>query len=75
MKDKGEHVKNQSTDNQHATTNMFTTGLDKATSEGMSPAAQSIEMSYIQSLLPERERVFAIVDYHERCMSYWVGGI
>ena len=37
--------------------------------------ARSAEALHIQSLLPSRQQVFEMVDYHQRDMIYWTGGI
>ncbi|PVH97630.1 hypothetical protein DM02DRAFT_674005 [Periconia macrospinosa] len=42
---------------------------------GFSPAAQSVEVHHLQSLLPCKEQLLKMVDYHHQCMSYWVGGV
>jgi hypothetical protein len=42
---------------------------------GFSPAARAVEASHLQSLLPGRNQVFQMVDYHERQMLSWSGGI
>jgi hypothetical protein len=39
-----------------------------------SDAAKELEMQHVQSLLPDRETVFKIVDYYHECMLYWFGG-
>lgn len=40
-----------------------------------SPAARSVEQMQMNSLMPPVEKVFQIVDYHERFLTYWGGGV
>lgn len=40
-----------------------------------SPAAKSLEMDYLQSLLPPKETLLKIVDYYTDYMLYWNGGL
>jgi hypothetical protein len=49
--------------------------LDEPASDGFSPAAQSMELCHLQSLLPSKEQVIQITEYHHRCMQYFIGGI
>ena len=42
---------------------------------GISPAARAVEVFHNQSLLPTKEQIFNMVDYHERNMLYWSGGV
>lgn len=42
---------------------------------GFSPAARAVEVFHIRSLLPQKEQVQQMVDYHEKYMVYWSGGI
>ncbi|CAI6336840.1 unnamed protein product [Periconia digitata] len=44
-------------------------------SHSFSPAAQSVEVHHLQSLLPPKEQVLQMIDYHSRCMAYWVGSV
>ncbi|KAF2501376.1 hypothetical protein BU16DRAFT_197430 [Lophium mytilinum] len=39
----------------------------------LSSPARSTEMSYLQSLIPSREQVFAMVQYHEDCLLWHHG--
>jgi len=48
---------------------------DNAMIRGFSPAARAVEVFHIQSLLPEKHQVLNMVDYHEKYMLYWSGGI
>lgn len=49
--------------------------LDACATKIFSPAAQAVEVFHLQSTLPSKEQVFYMVDYHQSCMAYWVGGI
>ncbi|KAF2192226.1 hypothetical protein K469DRAFT_694358 [Zopfia rhizophila CBS 207.26] len=40
-----------------------------------SAPARSVEIYHLQSILPAKSQVFLMVDYHERFMLYWSGGI
>lgn len=40
-----------------------------------SPAAKTIEIQYIQSLLPSREIALEVTDYYYKNMLYWMGGL
>jgi hypothetical protein len=40
-----------------------------------SNAAKVVEIQHLQSILPWKEKVMLIVDYYERYMTYWFGGI
>jgi hypothetical protein len=40
-----------------------------------SSAAKVVEIQHLQSILPTKEKVLFIVDYYERYMSYWIGGV
>jgi hypothetical protein len=40
-----------------------------------SPAAKSLEMDYLQSLLPTKVTLLKIIDYYSDYMIYWNGGI
>ncbi|KAF2007258.1 hypothetical protein P154DRAFT_116401 [Amniculicola lignicola CBS 123094] len=42
---------------------------------GFSPAARAVEVYHLRSLIPTKEQVLHMADYHERCMLYWSGGI
>ncbi|KAF2271033.1 hypothetical protein CC78DRAFT_506514 [Lojkania enalia] len=42
---------------------------------GFSPAARAVEVYHIRSLLPEKKQVYQMVEYHEKYMMYWSGGI
>ncbi|KAF2691642.1 hypothetical protein K458DRAFT_381488 [Lentithecium fluviatile CBS 122367] len=55
--------------------NRTKTCMDDALTNSFSPAAQSVEVFHLQSLLPHKYQVLRMVDYHDRCMSYWTGGI
>jgi hypothetical protein len=41
----------------------------------ISPAAKTIEVQHLQSLLPAKEAVFKIIDYYYENMLYWVSGL
>lgn len=42
---------------------------------GFSPAARAVEVFHLRSLLPNKDQVFRMVDYHGRFMLYWAGGV
>ncbi|KAF2109153.1 hypothetical protein BDV96DRAFT_240049 [Lophiotrema nucula] len=42
---------------------------------GFSAAARAVEVYHIRSLLPEKSQIFKLMDYHEKYMLYWQGGI
>jgi hypothetical protein len=65
---------NQAIMDKNLNQNRTTPCLDDAPTNSFSPAAQSVEMYHLQSLLPSKRQVLLLVDYHGRCMSYWTGG-
>jgi len=48
---------------------------DDAIHRGLSPAARAAEIYHIQSLLPTKQQLLQIVNYHEQYMLYWSGGV
>lgn len=40
-----------------------------------SPAARAVEAVQMQSHMPPVEKIALIIDYHEKCLSYWAGGL
>jgi hypothetical protein len=49
---------------------------DEDTSDrGFTPAARSVEVYHLRSLVPEKDRVMRMVEYHEEWMLYWSGSI
>ena len=52
-----------------------TNSIEDAPTKSFSPAAKAIEVSHLQSLLPQKYQVMLLVDYHQRCMNYWTGGL
>lgn len=51
------------------------TVLGESATEIFSPAAQVAEFCHLQSVLPTKDQVLQMVDYHQNCMAYWIGGI
>ncbi|KAF1958605.1 hypothetical protein CC80DRAFT_502552 [Byssothecium circinans] len=75
LQNKEEYERNQALVAQSLNQNCTKTCSDGPASNSFSPAAQSVELSHLQSLLPTKEQVLQITDYHDQCMAYWVGGI
>ncbi|KAF2440708.1 hypothetical protein P171DRAFT_435480 [Karstenula rhodostoma CBS 690.94] len=75
LHNKEEYVRNQSLMDQTLNQSRTKTVLDEAATEVFSPAAQAAEVYHLQSVLPTKEQVFHMVDYHQNCMAYWIGGI
>ncbi|KAF2741251.1 hypothetical protein EJ04DRAFT_557985 [Polyplosphaeria fusca] len=42
---------------------------------GFSPAARAVEVYHLRSLLPKKPQALQLVDYHQKYMLYWSGGI
>ncbi|KAF2643137.1 hypothetical protein P280DRAFT_393633 [Massarina eburnea CBS 473.64] len=74
LKDKEAYDHNQALMERSLDNDSSKTCLNEPASDGLSPTAQSVEVHHLQSLLPTKEQVLSIVDYHGRCMAWWIGG-
>jgi hypothetical protein len=68
LRDKDEYTKTHNR-------NQTKTDVDGMTNKSLIPAAQTVQIHHLQSLLPKKYQVLRMVDYHDRCMNYWTGGI
>lgn len=75
LNSKDEYVRNQSLMERTLNQNRTKRLSNEETTEIFSPAAQAVEVCYLQSILPSKDQVLLMVDYHQDCMAYWVGGI
>lgn len=75
LREKEDYARNQALMEESLNQKRTKTCLDEAPSNSFSAAAQSVEVYHLQSLLPPKEQVLLMIDYHERCMAYWCGGI
>ena len=75
LNSKDEYARNQSLMDRTLTQSRTKRFSNEGATEKFSPAAQAVELQHIQSMLPSREQVLSMVDYHQDCMAYWIGGI
>lgn len=75
LDEKEEYARNQALMDKTLNQTRTKTVLDEAATEVFSPAAQAAEVYHLQSVLPSKDQVIRMVDYHQDCMAYWVGGI
>jgi hypothetical protein len=75
LREKDEYTQKQALVNTNLSQNHTKTCLDSMTANTLSPAARSVEVYHLQSLLPHKYQVLHMVDYHDRCMNYWTGGL
>ncbi|OAG06821.1 uncharacterized protein CC84DRAFT_1116691 [Paraphaeosphaeria sporulosa] len=75
LDNKEEYTRHQSLMDETLNQSRTKTVLDEAATETFSPAAQAAEVYHLQSVLPTKEQVFQMIDYHQNCMAYWIGGI
>ena len=75
LRTKEEYERTQALIEQNLLSDRTKTCLDEPVSNNFSPAARSVELYHLQSLLPTKKQVLQMIDYHDRCMAYWIGGI
>ncbi|KAF1973028.1 hypothetical protein BU23DRAFT_466187 [Bimuria novae-zelandiae CBS 107.79] len=75
LKDKDEYTRNQSIMDRTLSQSRTKTVLDQETTENFSPSARAVEVYHLQSTLPSKDQILHMVDYHQNCMAYWIGGI
>jgi hypothetical protein len=75
LNSKDEYTRNQSLMDRTLNQSRTKTVLDEGATDIFSPAAQAVEVYHLQSMLPSKDQVFWLVDYHQDYMAYWVGGI
>lgn len=75
IREKEADAQNQAIMNKNLNQNRTKPSADDVPTNSFSPAAKSVEVYHLQSLLPSKPQVLLLVDYHDRCMSYWTGGL
>lgn len=75
LQEKDDYTRNQALMDQTLNQSRTKTVLDESPTSSFSPAAQSVEVYHLQSLLPHRDQVLQMVEYHHHCMTYLCGGI
>jgi hypothetical protein len=75
VREKEDDAKNQAIMNKNLNQSRTKTCIDDSPTNSFSPAAKSVEVYHLQALLPSKQQVLLLADYHGQCMNYWTGGL